>query len=471
MNYNRRDFFKKSGLATLGLTSLSAFGNNAESIRSKFLKERKQEFNMHGYAAPAMDVVRVGIIGMGGRGNGAVGRLNAIEGTEIKAICDVEEDAIANALSRIERLPNFNHDVDTYYGEEDSWKRLCDRDDIDLVIVTTPWHLHTPQCVYAMESGKHVATEIPAAQTIEECWQLVETSERTRKHCLQMTNVCYSFFEMVTLNMARGGFFGDIVHGDGAYIHQLITHNFSKRQYHNMWRLRENSTRNGNLYPHHGLGTMAQIMDINHGDKMDYMVSVSSHDFMMNKRAKELAAEDPFYEEYVDRDYRGNMNTSIIKTHKGRTMMLQHDVTSPRPYSRIHQISGTKGIARTYPRPQISDRYQGWFSDEEFAEVEAEYTPEITKRVGEMARQVGGHGGMDTLLMWRLVDCLRHGIALDMNVYDAATWSAVVPLSEYSVANMGIAVDFPDFTSGSWQTNRPQMDVQLERGGTTRIIA
>lgn len=471
MNYNRRDFFKTSGLATLGLAGLSAFGSGIEDIRTKFARERKQQFNMHGYAAPALDVVRVGIIGMGGRGNGALARLHAIEGTAIKAICDVEADAIANALSRIDRLPNFDHEVDTYYGEEDSWKELCDRDDIDLVIVTTPWHLHTPMCVYAMESGKHVATEIPAAQTIEECWDLVETSERTRKHCFQMTNVCYSFFEMVTLNMARNGFFGDIVHGDGAYIHQLITHNFSRNQYHNMWRLRENASRDGNLYPHHGLGTMAQIMDINHGDKMDYMVSISSNDFMMRDRAKELAETDSFFEEYVEKGFRGNMNTSVIKTSKGRTMMLQHDVTSPRPYSRIHQISGTKAIARTYPSPQISDSYSGWFSEEQFAEIEAEFTPEITRRVGEMAQQVGGHGGMDTLLMWRLVDCLRHGIALDMNVYDAASWSAVVPLSEYSVANMGIPVDFPDFTAGSWQTNEPQMDIQLERGGSTRIIA
>lgn len=470
MNYNRRDFFKKSGLASLGLAGLGAFGNSADNNRTQFTRERKQEFNMHGYAAPALDVVRVGIIGMGGRGNGAVSRLNAIEGTDIKAICDVEEDAITSALNRIDRLPNFNHDVDTYYGQDDSWKELCDRDDIDLIIVTTPWHLHTPMCVYGMESGKHVATEIPAAQTLEECWQLVETSERTRKHCLQMTNVTYSFFEMVTLNMARAGWFGDIVHGDGAYIHQLISNNFSQTGYHDMWRLEENSKRNGNLYPHHGLGTIAQIMNINSGDRMDYMVSVSSNDFMMNNHVKELASEDPFYEKYVDRDYRGNMNTSVIKTQKGRTIMLQHDVTSPRPYSRIHQVSGTKGIARTYPTPQISDSHQ-WFSEEEFARVEAEYTPEITKRVGEMAQQVGGHGGMDALLMWRLIDCLRHGIALDMNVYDAATWSAVVPLSEHSVANRGLPVDFPDFTGGSWETNSPQMDIQLERGGTTKLIA
>jgi hypothetical protein len=407
---------------------------------------------------------------MGGRGNGAVGRLNRIEGTEIKAICDVEPAAIRAALDRIGNLPNAIPTPDTYSGHEDEWKKVCERDDIDLIIVTTPWDLHAPQCIYSMEHGKHVATEIPAAQTIEECWQLVETSERTRKHCLQMTNVCYGDFEMTTLNMARQGFLGDIIHGDGAYIHQLMRHNFSREQYHNMWRLRGNYGRNGNLYPHHGLGTMAQIMDINHGDKMEFMVSVSSHDFMMRDRAKELAGTDPFFEDFTENKFRGNMNVSIIKTHRGRTMMLEHDVTSPRPYSRIHQICGTKAIARTFPSQQIADSYGGWFSDEEFEATVEQYRPEISEQVGRMAREVGGHGGMDAMLMWRLIDCLRNGIPLDMNVYDAASWSAVVPLSEWSVANEGVPEDFPDFTSGAWRTNEPQMDIQLEQGASTNFV-
>lgn len=471
MNYNRRDFLKKSGLATLGLTGIGAAGiGQKNGIHSQFPNRHRQEFNMHGYAAPAIDLIRVGIIGMGGRGNGAVSRLNSIEGTEIKAICDVEEGAINAALDRIERIPDFDHPVETYYGSEDSWKELCDRDDIDLVIVTTPWHLHAPMCIYSMERDKHVATEIPAAQSLEECWALVETSERTKKHCMMMENVCYGEFEMVTLNMARNGFFGDIIHGEGAYIHQLMTHNFSRDQYHNMWRYRENAKRNGNLYPMHGLGTVAQIMEINYGDQMKYMVSVSSDDFMMKKRTRELAETDPFFEEFVDNEFRGNMNTSIIKTHMGRTIMLQHDVTSPRPYSRIHLISGTEGIARAYPEPRIATGHEGWLDEEEFEAVTAEYTPEIVNRVGELAREVGGHGGMDALLMWRLIDCLRNGIPVDMDVYDAASWSSVIMLSEWSVANEATPIHFPDFTSGAWKTNEPNMDIQLEKGGTVRIV-
>jgi len=469
MSLNRRDFIKKSGLAALGVAAATTACVRPENAREKFSEQRTQRFNMHGYAAPAIETVRVGFIGVGNRGSGAVARVNALEGVEIKAICDLEESAIDRTLNRLRQRGGELPQVEKYHGSEDVWKELCDRDDIDLVIISTPWHLHAPQCVYAMNSGKHVATEIPAARTIDECWQLVEASERNRKHCFQMTNVCYSFFEMVTLNMARSGFLGEIVHGDGAYIHQLIGSNFNKNGYHNMWRLRENYSRNGNLYPHHGLGTIAQIMDINHGDRLDYMVSVSSNDFMMQKRAAELAEEDSFFKEFTGKSYRGNMNTSIIRTEMGRTIMLQHDVTSPRPYSRIHQISGTKAIARAYPVRQIANSYGGWFSDAQFAKIEQEYTPEITRRAGEMARQVGGHGGMDSLLMWRLIDCLRNGIPLDMNVYDAATWSAVIPISEHSVANEGIPIDFPDFTAGAWRSNKPGMDIQLEKGGTTKF--
>ncbi|MEX2397794.1 MAG: hypothetical protein WD491_12235, partial [Balneolales bacterium] len=190
--------------------------------------------------------------------------------------------------------------------------------------------------------------------------------------------------------------------------------NFNKDTYEDMWRLKENANRNGNLYAQHGLGPIAQLMNLNHGDQMDYMVSVSSNDFMMGDRAKELASEDDFWEPFVNKSYRGNINTSTIRTKKGKTIMLQHDVTSPRPYSRLHLVSGTKGIAKKYPSPsRIAISHTGWVSDEEFKALEEEYTPEIVKRIGAMARQVGGHGGMDTIMDWRLIDCLRNGIPLD----------------------------------------------------------
>jgi hypothetical protein len=236
-----------------------------------------------------------------------------------------------------------------------------------------------------------------------------------------------------------------------------------------MWRLRENANRRGNLYPTHGLGPVCQILDINRGDKMDLLVSVMSKDFQMNERAKELAGTDNFYKEFVDNPYRGNMTTTTILTNKGRTIMIQHDVSSPNVYSRIHKISGTKAAALKYPLPAKISVGDSWVSSEELKSLEEKYAPAIVKRVGELAKQVGGHGGMDFLEDWRLVDCLRNGLPLDQDVYDAALWSSIAPLSEWSVANNSNSIKVPDFTGGSWRTNTP-VDILLEKGGTTQVI-
>jgi hypothetical protein len=474
MDNKRRDFLKLSGLAGVGVAFsglVSGCNNhptssNLNQIRQQAGRNHRQTFNMCGYAAPKLDVVRIGFVGLGSRGPGAVGRINHIEGVEIKALCDLLPENVAKVKKRLE---DTIHEPVGYSGSEDAWMEMCRREDIDLVYIATPWHLHVPQAVYAMEHGKHVAIEVPAAVTMEECWQLVETSERTKKHCMMLENCCYDFFEMLTLNMARQGFFGEIVHGEGAYIHDLIELNFSKTGYQNMWRLRENIGRDGSLYPTHGLGPICQIMNINRGDQMDYLVSVSSDDFSMAKEARKLAAEDSFYNEFAVDNYRGNMNTTTIKTKKGRTIIVQHDVSSVRPYSRIHLISGTKGIAQKWPLPaKISTSHRGWHSEAEFKALEEQYTPELTKRLGDMARTIGGHGGMDFLMDWRLIDCLRNGLPLDQDVYDAALWSAIAPLSEWSVANRSNSIDVPDFTGGSWTSNKP-VDISLSKGGTTGV--
>ncbi len=474
MESNRRDFLKAAGAGSLGLMGaglLSGCSNRAEAesrlahIEEQANKQYIPQFNMHGYAAPAIDVVRIGAIGLGGRGSGNMRRLAQIEGVEIRALNDLEPDRTREAA---ESISHFGYNPELYSGHEDEWKKLCEQDDIDLIIIGTPWHLHAPQAIYAMEQGKHVAVEVPIAVTVEECWKLVETSERTRKHCMMMSNPNYGDFNMMALNMARDGFLGEIIHGEGAYIHDLMrSHNFTHR-YHNMWRLKENATRNGNLYPTHGLGSLCQAMDINNGDQMDYLVSVSSNDFMMGQTAKELAAEDPAFEPFVGVSFRGNMNTSIIKTKKGRTIMLQHDVTSPRPGVRFDLLSGTNGIIQNRP-PRFSRSYGGWVNDAEFAELQELYKPEISKRVGDIARQIGGHGGIDTLMSWRLVDCLRNGIPLDISVYDGVLWSVIAPLSEWSVANNGRPINVPDFTAGNWQSNGRLMDIELEQGGNTGI--
>jgi hypothetical protein len=320
----------------------------------------------------------------------------------------------------------------------------------------------------AMETGKHTATEMPAITTIDEAWQLIETSEKTKKHCMMLENCCYDFFELLTLNMVRQGFFGELIHAEGGYIHDQLEMNFTKNLTTGMWRLKESQHRNGNLYPTHGLGPICQAMNINRGDKFDYMTSMSSNDFQMGKKAAELAQEDSFFKEFDTNSYRGNMNTSLIRTEKGKTIMLQYDITSPRPYSRIQLLSGTRAVSIKYPEPSRIAEGAEWLDDEKMKTIWEKYTPEIVKRVGEMAKKVGGHGGMDFLMDWRLIDCLRNGLPLDQDVYDAALWSSIVPLSEWSVANGSEPVAIPDFTCGSYITNIP-VDISMSEGGNTGV--
>ena len=469
MASNRRDFLRNTilgtGMLATGLAGHAATLGN-ESATAKNDRPSAQRFNMSGYAAPRLDKVRIGFVGLGMRGPGAVERMSHIEGVEIVGLCDQYEDRVEKMQQLLEKqgLPRARN----YSGSKEAWKQMCENPDIDLIYITTPWSLHTPIAVYAMEHGKHAATEVPAAKTIEECWQLVETSERTRKHCMMLENCCYDFFELLTLNMARQGFFGDIVHGEGAYLHDLRELNFSKTGYAEMWRLKENQHRNGNLYPTHGLGPICQVMNINRGDRMEYLNSMSSNDFLMGKMAEDMAAKDNFFTEFRTDHYRGNTNTTTIRTANGRTLMIQHDVTSPRPYSRIHLVSGTKGIACKYPEPGRIATAHEWLNEAEMKLLEDKYTPQIVTRIGEMAKKIGGHGGMDFMMDWRLIDCLRNGLPLDEDVYDAALWSSIAPLSEKSVANRSNSVDVPDFTNGAWKTNSP-VELTLKGGGTTGV--
>jgi hypothetical protein len=471
MTSKRRNFLRN---VTLGsgaiLTGFSSFAkviaDESDRLSPGNGKHREAGFNMCGYAAPKMDRVRIGIIGLGMRGPGAVERMSFIDGVEIKALCDQYPDRVAAAQKILEKkgLPKATE----YSGSKEAWKELCNRQDIDLVYITTPWSWHTPMAVYAMEHGKHAATEVPAAKTMDECWQLVETSEKTKKHCMMLENCCYDFFELLTLNMARNGLFGELMHAEGAYLHDLRSLNFDKNGYAEMWRLKENASRNGNLYPTHGLGPVAQCLNINRGDQMDYLTSMSSNDFMMGVIAKEKAATDSFYNEFKGAQYRGNINTTVIKTVKGKTIMVQHDVTSPRPYSRIHLISGTKGIACKWPEPPKISFGEGWIKENEYKILEEKYTLPIVKHIGAIAKNVGGHGGMDFIMDWRLIDCLRNGLPLDEDVYDAALWSSIAPLSEKSVASRSQSVDIPDFTKGAWKTNQP-VNLTLDGGGNTEI--
>ena len=478
MNNSRRDFLKAAGWAGLGLTGHRALAHPVIVPAPAWETQRKSA-NMCGYAAPALPTVRIGYIGLGNRGAAAVLRMTHIEGVEIKAICDLQPEKNQVVLAR---LKEKGKSPESYTGSAEKWKELCQRDDIDLIYIATPWYLHTPMAVYAMKSQKHVCVEVPAAQTIEECWQLVETSESTRRHCMMLENACYDPFKLLTLNLVKNGLLGEVVHCEGAYIHDLLAASFAKDKYYDMWRLKENAKRNGNLYPTHGIGPVCQVMNINRGDCMDFMLSVSGSDFMMGPMANELAEHDSFYKPFSGKTFRGNMNISILKTKTGKTIQLQHDVTSPRPRSRGYLVSGSKGTAMQFEGPgKISYARQikpedwrsypenEWLNAAQMKELEEMYNPEILKRIGEYAKVIGGHGGMDLLMDWRTIDCLRNGLALDQDVYDAALWSAITPLSSQSIERNSASVPVPDFTRGAWKTN-PKLDLALGQAGNTKII-
>lgn len=400
-------------------------------------------------ACDPIETVRIAFIGLGMRGSGAVYRYTFLEGVEIKALCDVVPANVEKAQQTL-AVKGFPK-ADEYTGTED-WKVVCERDDIDLIYVCTHWDLHTPIAVYAMEHGKHVATEVPAALTIDECWQLVNTAEKTRKHCMQLENCNYDFFEIATLNMAQLGLFGEIIHCEGAYIHDLRWLNFDEKTgYWDMWRLKHLEKEDGNTYPTHGFGPIAHIMNIHRGDKLNYITSMSTDQFGMTAYAKEKFGDDS---EYAKQTYKkGDMNTSLIRTEKGKTIMLQHDVTSPRPYSRLHTVSGTKGFAQKYPTKGIAlePNAHHFLSQEKMDSLLEVYTHPIVKDIEEKAKEVGGHGGMDFIMDYRLIYCLRNGLPLDQDVYDAAEWSSIVELSRKSVENQSMPVKVPDFTRGAWQ--------------------
>ncbi|MBN1482581.1 gfo/Idh/MocA family oxidoreductase [candidate division KSB1 bacterium] len=440
-NVDRRDFLKL-GAAGLGIAAIAASGVRAAHA----LTEPAQLFT-----AAKLPQVRIGYVGVGGMGTAHVHNLSRIKGAEIVAVCDLFEDRVKRA-QKIVTEAGFPKPTGYSNGESD-FKNLCARDDIDLVYTATPWEWHVPVCIEAMENGKHAATEVPAALTIDECWQLVETSERTKRYCIMMENCCYDREEMMILNMVRQGLLGEIIHAECGYLHDLRALKFDfegKREA--LWRTAHSIKRNANLYPTHGLGPVAQCMNINRGDQFDYLVSVSSP-----SRGLNLYAEKKFgpYGEWANMNYAlGDVNTSIIKTKLGKTIIVIHDCSSPRPYSRINLVQGTKGIARKWPnRIHIEDKSpaHAW---EELEIYFPQYEHPLWGAKAEEARGAG-HGGMDYIEDYRLITALIEGTPPDLDVYDAAAWSAVTELSEISVANRSKTVDFPDFTRGAWKTREP----------------
>jgi predicted dehydrogenase len=448
---SRRDFLRKTtmagaGIGLSGLAGSRLFG--AQMGRETAQAPPAEYASMIGVPYPRHDQVRVGVIGIGSRGTGLLRDLLAIDHVQVNALCDIVESKVVRGQEMVEKAGQPK--PAGYSAGDTDFMNLNEREDLDLVYIATPWRWHVPMAVHALDHGKHVGTEVPAATTLADCWKLVNASERNRKHCTMLENVCYGYSEMMVLNMVRDGAFGELTHGEAAYIHDLrglLCADYSE----GLWRRFHHVKRNGNLYPTHGLGPVAQYMDINRGDRFETLVSLSSHEKGLSAYVKaHVPPEDPKRQEkYLC----GDMNTSVIKTALGRTIMLQHDTISPRPYSRINLISGTKGTFRGYPDRIFIDGQEthDWQPVEPFQE---KYEHPLWKRVGELARKLGGHGGMDFIMSYRLIQCMLEGLPPDMDVYDGAAWSAPGPLSEISVANGGARVEFPDFTRGRWREKR-----------------
>jgi hypothetical protein len=443
---------------------------------------------MQGYAAPALKKVRVGVVGLGMRGPGAVHRLSAIPGVEVVALCDIHQVRVAREQAWLKK--NGKPPAREYVGPE-AYKALCESD-LDAVYNATSWDMHVPVALYAMRHGKHAFVEVPSAFTIDECWELVETSEATKRHCMQLENCCYGEAEMLALNLVRQGLLGETVHGEGAYIHDLRGLCYAdwsperargKGGYADFWRLKHNVKHKGNHYDTHGLGPVCQYMNINRGDRFDYLVSLESNQFNF-----ELYGRSNFPNQEWKRTLKvemGDMNTMLIKTALGKSIMVQHDVSSPRPYSRINRITGTRGafegISFTSGANTIVSgcpcRF-GWetkngagvhqyFDEKLRAEYRETYKHPLWKKAGDLAKAVGGHGGMDFLMDLRWCYCLQNGLPLDTDVYDLASWCCLAELSERSVRNRSASQDVPDFTKGGWKTAKPLgiVDIDLKKIG------
>jgi predicted dehydrogenase len=388
---------------------------------------------------------RLGIIGTGGRGTSL---LKNFLGTDVRvnALCDIVVEKAQDAGKLVEQAGQKSPEL--YTNGDHAFEALVAREDLDLVVIATPWQWHVPMALAALKEGKHVATEVPAATTIEDCWKLVDASERVRRHCIMIENCCYGENETLILNMVRAGLFGDLLYGEAAYIHDIREELFSNRG-EGLWRRWFHTQHNGNLYPTHGLGPVANYMGINRGDRFDYLVSMSTPaKGLAQYREAHVPKDDPKWKErYIE----GDMNTSLIQTANGLTINLQHDTSNPHPYDRLNTIAGTKGIFKDYP-PRIY--FDGQPGGEEYSTIDpykAQYEHPLWKREGEIARKLGGHGGMDFIMCYRLMECMRRGLPPDLDVYDAAAWSAPGPLSEQSVAQGSAPMKFPDFTCGRWK--------------------
>ncbi len=459
---NRKQFLQSLiGTSAYLATPLSIFGKeDPEAIQTALDSVAKKASGAaFGMQSAPMEKVRIGMIGVGNRGKTLSEMLTWLienDRAELVAVSDLREDKTSRIIDAVQPLQK--QQITGYHKDEHDWKNLIKRDDLDLIIIATPWALHTPMAVAAMRSGKHVACEVPIAYTIEDCWKIIETAEQTQRHCIMLENCCYNDEELWVLNMVENGVFGDLTHAEGAYIHDLRKHLLSDDYYENQWRIKHHVSRDGNFYTTHGLGPISMYLKIGRGDTYSHLTSMSSRELNLSETAARMGS--PYTSIKC-----GDMNTTMIKTAQGKTIMMQFDVHTGSPYSRINKLVGTKAVHNGYPSRLYIDNpdellFWGhqWLPEDEYQQFRQRYQhPLITKLQAISQDYKQGHGGMDFVMMYRLITCLNMGVPLDLNVYDGVLWSAVTPLSELSVMQNSHSVKVPDFTGGRWQA-----DNQLE---------
>ena len=454
----RRNFLKKTSLSAASLYMASTVACTSE-------KENTPSGGayMGDFAAPKLDTVRIAMIGVGARGSGHARQLASIEGTEIVAIADLYEDLVDRSVTNCVAAGNGRHqNIARYFGGDGDWKKMLAEVKPDAVFIATNWSNHAPMAIETMKQGAHAFVEVPIAVTLQEMWDIVDTSEQTQKHCMMMENVNYGREELLYLNLCRQGKIGEILHAEAAYIHELRFQMEEQERGTGSWRTPHYANRNGNLYPTHGLGPVAQYMNLGRGeDQFNSLVSFSTP-----ARGRKAYAEKNYAADHKWNalDYKGgDLNTSIVKTHLGRTIMIQWDETSPRPYSRHNLVQGTLGAIAGFPTrialeggvEGATDSHHRWAQGEQLDAIYEQYEHPMYKRLGALATKMGGHGGMDFMMLYRAVECLRTGTPLDQNVYEGCLWSSVAPLSEASVAQGGMPQKFPDFTRDNWAQTKP----------------
>lgn len=459
---SRRHFLQSLGLITgafaLGSTpAMAAAKSSSPADNSETLPARSSgAIYMGDFCAPKLDRVKIAFIGLS-RGFTHLASSCAIEGVDIVGVCDLHQDLVDRSVKHV-RDKTGKVPAGYSKGPED-YLRMLRECKPDAVVISTDWASHVPLACNCMKNGAHSFIEVPLSPSMKELWTLIDTSETTRKHCMMLENVNYGRDELMFLNIVRLGLIGELLHGEAAYIHNLRDQLLQTDRGEGSWRTAYMEQINGNLYPTHGLGPVAQYMNLARGeDTFDSLVSLSSPALGRAAFARTHLPDDHKWN--AGHFICGDMNNTIIKTGLGRTVLVQWDETTPRPYSRLNLIQGTAGTLAGFPTRVAGEKlgkgnYHEWIEGKDIDSIYEQYDHPLWKRIGDQAKKMGGHGGMDFVMMYRIIESLRQGTPMDQNVYEGAFWSSVVPLSAQSVANGGMPVRFPDFTRGSWKTTKP----------------